>query len=76
MNYKVVIEGEVFLTDLIDGGEDMSDQVDGDPNCFISGAMPLTITDDGVYTAPQGRGYSPVTASVVSSIPWAKGGSF
>lgn len=66
MNNKVVVEGEVSL----------SIPLDGDPNCFISGAMPLTITDDGVYTAPQGKGYSPVTASVVSSIPWAKGGSF
>ena len=66
MNYKVVIEGEVSL----------SLPLEGDPNCFISGAMPLTITDDGVYIAPSGKGYSPITVSVASSIPWMSEGSF
>lgn len=33
--------------------------------------VPLTITENGTYTAPMGTAYSPVIANVADSLPWA-----
>ena len=40
--------------------------------------VPLTITENGTYTAPMGTAYSPVTANVADNLPWAReeGGGF
>lgn len=40
--------------------------------------VPLTITENGTYTAPMGTAYSPVIANVADSLPWAsdEGGGF
>ena len=69
MNYKVVIEGEVSL----------SLPLDGDPNCYIGvGAIadPLTITENGTYTAESGRAYNPVVANVPDGLEYAWGVRF
>lgn len=33
--------------------------------------LPLAITENGTYTAPMGTAYSPITANVADSLPWA-----
>lgn len=33
--------------------------------------LPLTITENGTYAAPMGTAYSPITANVADSLPWA-----
>ncbi len=40
--------------------------------------VPLTITENGTYTAPMGTAYSPVVAETesASDIPWASEGSY
>ncbi len=40
--------------------------------------LPLTITENGTYTAPMGTAYSPVVAETesASDIPWASEGSY
>lgn len=48
---------------------------------FVRGSVrrvPLTITENGTYTAPVGQAYSPVVANVADSLPWAsdEGGGF
>ena len=39
---------------------------------------PITITENGTYTAPVGTGYSPIVANVADGLPWADeyGGGF
>ena len=40
--------------------------------------LPLTITENGTYTAPMGTAYSPVVVETesASDIPWASEGSY
>lgn len=40
--------------------------------------VPLTITENGTYTAPMGTAYSPVVVETesASDIPWASEGSY
>lgn len=40
--------------------------------------LPLSITENGTYTAPMGTAYSPITANVADNLLWAReeGGGF
>jgi hypothetical protein len=33
--------------------------------------VPLTVTENGTYTAPAGKGYSPILVGVAPRSPWA-----
>ena len=63
MNDKVVIEGEVKLSTMIDG----------DPQHWVGASgvetESLSVTENGVYTAPSGIAYTPVTVNVAGIIP-------
>lgn len=68
---RVIIEGEVSLVDQIDGEAQLNSFVDGEAECVIpvgggGGAVidPLSVTENGVYTASDVDGYSPVTVNV------------
>lgn len=76
---RVVIDGEVILHSTIDGESVLSSVIDGTPNHWVGGgvtAMPLGVTENGTYTAPQGKAYTPVSVSVPDPYPWAAGRSF
>lgn len=76
---RVVIDGEVILHSTIDGESVLSSVIDGTPNHWVGGgvtAMPLEVTADGTYTAPQGKAYTPVTVDVLSQYPFVRGTVF
>jgi len=62
------MEGDVILTD-VSGGRIWKDEngyvhLSDDGN--LVGVEPLTVTENGTYTAPTGKAYSPVTVDVES----------
>ena len=76
---KVVIDGEVILHSTIDGDSVLSSAIDGTPNHWTGGGVtviPLEVTENGTYTAPHGKAYTPVSVNVFDNLPWAGGMSF
>lgn len=57
-----------------DGFEDFSSAIANIPTGSSISVEPLEITENGIYTAPENKAYSPVSVAIAKDIPYITDG--